>query len=439
MLDSNSTVRAALAACRNLFHSTFAGLLLSVCLTSVPVSALRAQAETPANIYMDTNGDGELELVALDELAPPGIGSIPVLFVHGHNTDSDMDEDLNFEKNWKLPLNGFPSFKQALDHVDNAGLGIEAYFIRFIDQHRSIVADAREIEWAVEHILKRHDTSHDPFTQTPTTTARVAIIGYSKGAISSRCYLRSLQPAPAEPGPCDFGVPRNGFNPVSEFVAIAPPNHGLDTLGGLTSLAGSQLKDGYGTICFVPLVSGGGFISSLNGHPTTDSKRVNSPPGNWIPGPYAGEAPGIRSNGSSSASGTLYLSLYANGALGANDFEPRDFVGGHYPSDDCRGRKLARNLASGALNIPVSTIDGSDVITVHKNTVHGPRVICLALYAVSHHNFPTPPESVTCEADGQIPLVPLPPPWWWPLVLIILSLIVVWILVVVLTLKPKDG
>lgn len=432
---------AVCARCRQL-RLTLTGLLLPTLLMIAPLDSILAQPDGTAMVYI---GFGAEE-VLLGADSDPVSGKTPVLFVHGHDSQSlfagpgcTTDENQpNYKKNWQLPCDDLPSFSQTLAHADNAGLDIEPYFIHFEDQNRSIVEDARDIEWAVEYILKRHDTSYDPFTQD-STGVKIAIVGYSKGTISTRCYLKRLQPAPSEPGPCNFGVPRDGFNPVSEFVAIAPPNHGINILSGSSSLAVNQLKDGYRTVCPFTLPTGGEFISTLNGHSTTDSERSGTEPGNWVPGPYGSEAPGIRANDSDSDSGTLYLSLYADGTLNDDSFEPRDFVGGHYPSDDCRGRKLARNLASGAVNIPVSTVPVGNEFVVHRKTVHTPRVICLALYAVSHHNFPTPPESVACETDGQIPLVPLPPPWWWSLLLIILSLIVVSIVVVVLYVKPEDG
>src|SRR5262245_25917263 len=70
----------------------------------------------------------------------------PVLFVHGHNPDDASDADFNYRKNWVQAVNGLPSFQLTLDDPANAStLDIEPYFIRFVDQHRSIVEDARDI------------------------------------------------------------------------------------------------------------------------------------------------------------------------------------------------------------------------------------------------------------------------------------------------------
>jgi hypothetical protein len=45
---------------------------------------------------------------------------------------------------------------------------------------------------------------------------RVAVVGFSMGTLSSRYYLTNL-----------MGDRRNGTITVSDFVALAPPNHGL--------------------------------------------------------------------------------------------------------------------------------------------------------------------------------------------------------------------
>ncbi|NJN00843.1 MAG: hypothetical protein HC793_04580, partial [Aquincola sp.] len=153
--------------------------------------------------------------------APPDRPKLPVLFVHGHNPTDD-DTDFNYKKNWWNDLNTLPSFKRTLEA--NLGLGIEPYYIRFEDQDRSIDLDANEIQEAVDLILQRHDPNG-------TANVRVAIIAYSKGTISARKYLKNLdaqQPA---------------LNPISTFVAIAPPNHGINvaSLGAFTSTAAQQL------------------------------------------------------------------------------------------------------------------------------------------------------------------------------------------------------
>ncbi len=114
---------------------------------------------------------------AADPLTSAPQKRCPVLFVHGHNADDANDADFNYRKNWVQAVDGLPSFQQTLDDPANtATLDIEAYFIRFVDQHRSIVEDARDIGDAVERILARHDSSYTPFMANPSTAVRVAII-----------------------------------------------------------------------------------------------------------------------------------------------------------------------------------------------------------------------------------------------------------------------
>ena len=164
-----------------------------------------------------------------------------MLFVHGHNPDDANDADFNYRKNWVQAVDGLPSFQQTLeDPANTATLDIEAYFIRFVDQHRSIVEDARDIGDAVERILARHDSSYTPFMASPSTSVRVAIISFSKGTVSARLYLKSL-----ETQQFDLPAPRAGFNPVSEFVALSPPNHGIALSPLLTLNLASGTHNGF--------------------------------------------------------------------------------------------------------------------------------------------------------------------------------------------------
>lgn len=399
------------------------GLLLVAFWVVSSVSTVWAQAEV--YLYVDLDGDGVKEETTLSATTPTLQGKIPVLFVHGHNLLNPNDTDFGYRKNWQQSPSGLTSFKETLDLSENAWLNIEPYYIRFQTQNRSIVEDAREIGWAVEHILHRHDPTHVPFTQNPSTNVKVAIIGYSKGTISSRLYLKSLHEQQY-----DLPPPRDGFNPVSEFSAIAPPNHGLAlNLGALalalgdpsilSSLALKQLNNGYKHDCSQYLLhrtESQHFIKNLNGHDIEDSQPPSPPDPNWSLGEYDAEAWGSRSNSSPTSAGTLYVNLYANSD--ANGVA-RDSVGGHYPSNDCQGRVLAKNLAPDAENIEVSAIPGQDPTNVHVNTVHTPEVICLALYTVARHRVPNDPETFTCETVGQIPLIPQPYPWWWIIIALV--------------------
>ena len=324
----------------------------------------------------------------------------PVLFVHGHNPDDANDADFNYRKNWVQTVNGLPSFQQTLDDPANAAtLDIEAYFIRFVDQHRSIVEDARDIGDAVERILARHDSSYTPFMANPSTPGRVAIIAFSKGTISARLYLKSL-----ETQQFDLPAPRGGFNPVSEFVALSPPNHGIALPPLLTlNLAVRQLNNGYTDACqpFIVGATGRDFIQDLNGHPITDSQSVPL-------GSFDREAPLSRHPTDDRVGvGTLYVTVYADGN--------RDAVGGGTPSNDCQGRLLAKNLAPHARNIEVPEIPdmprtnvgfGADPIplSVHRNTPHTPAVICLALVTVVHQKAPS--DDFRCASTGAVPRIP---------------------------------
>jgi hypothetical protein len=319
--------------------------------------------------------------------SPPPAGRLPVLFVHGHNPQSDNDADFNYKKNWWDSSNLLPSFKQALDLPQNAGLGIEPYFIRFQDQHRSISDDAAEIGNAVDRIIRRHDPAYAP---GESSAVKVAVIGYSKGTISTRKYLKD-RAAAAE------GGTGPAFNPVSVFVAIAPPNHGINVAGPnvFSSLSGQQLLNGYGAITCQPVFGDGprDYIQSLNGHSIQHTHQSQ-----YSGAAYPTEAPGSRADGEPPSAGTLYVTLFADGN--------RDFVGGDSPSDDCQGRRFASNLSPDAVNIPLAAIQGGSEALVHANTVHTPEVMCHALYAAVHGRSPA---AQTCQMTGGLPVVPPAP------------------------------
>jgi len=326
--------------------------------------------------------DGSDALVPENPVPVSTLG-VPVLFVHGHNLDDAMDQDFNYKKNWQLPLDypillKLPSFKIALDLPQNSNLGIEPYYIRFQDQNRSISEDAAEIREAVTRILRRHG---DP----NALQVKVVIIAYSKGTISSRWYLQNMLPA---------------SRPVSEFIAISPPNHGLQASASATSssLALRQLNNGYGEQCTSFSEAGSlDFIENLNGHAIGDSMTSTAQ------GPqFNGEAPHSRADGTALNQGVLYIALYAN--------NNRDYVGGGTPSGDCQGRVVAKNLSEQAVNREVSQVNGVTSLGVHANTVHTPEIICLALHAAVNHAAPSPGLSCpTQSVNGrQVPVIPVP-------------------------------
>ncbi len=337
--------------------------------------------------------------------SPAPAGRKPVLFVHGHKPGLSPEPGPNYIVNWQDPRDG-TSFKNTLEHADNSQLDIEAYYINFADQDRSILDDANAISFAVTRILKRHDPNFD---QTGTTAVRVAIIAYSKGTLSARLYLKSLD-EPLADLPADFPaavsddnvlVPPPAFNPVSEFVAISPPNHGIRPLPFVTpnSISASQLYNGRTRVLCDPFSISGpwitGFFTHLNGYPLNNA--VNADAAMKIK-----EAPGSRPDGAPPHTGVLYLALYAAGNA--------DFIGGDAPetAGDCDDRPHARNLAPDAVNIEVTGIQGGTSVEVHQNTVHHSDVICAALHTVIHQRAPAGPLDTLCAQNGGVPVIPLP-------------------------------
>lgn len=328
---------------------------------------------TTVELY-DQNGN------LVPELPDPISGNrTPVLFVHGHNLNSGMDEDFNYRKNWQDPLDypfvlRQPSFKIALDLPQNSNLNIEPYYIRFQDQNRSIIEDVGAIDIAIKRILKRHN---DP----EATQTKVVIIAYSKGTISSRWYLKNIMPV---------------YQPVSDFIAIASPNHGLSSVG--SNLASRQLNNGYDSGCssFNEIYSEN-FIENLNGHPIGDTRTDSQQRSE-----YSDEAASSRPNNVPMDNGVLYVTFHAN--------SNRDFVGGNTPSNDCQGRILAKNLAPNAINMEIPEIYGLTPAGVHANTVHTSEVICKALYTAVHHQAPTPDFSCVMENvdNRNVPVIPIP-------------------------------
>ena len=340
-----------------------------------------ASAQAPAQVHMhdDTLLAADTNVADVKNGTVPR--RIPVLFVHGHNADSDNDVELNYHRNFQDDAR--TSFYQTLELRKNAWLDIEDYYIRFTDQAHSISQDALAIRDAVDLILHRHDTSYSyPHVDGETTQVRVVIIAYSKGTISSRLYLKNL-----------LADQNYDFNPISEFIAIAPPNHGIEVLS--SSCSGQQLMNGRRITgnppcqvipsllqanCDTDPAGGENFISNLN-------------TGNEAPGSRADTANGVPNPISA---GTLYVTLYASG--------DRDFVGGDTDPVTCNSRPLARNLSPNAVNIPISSITGGTSTLVHQNTIHTADVICKALYAAVHHRSPM---GLTCsETVDSKPVVP---------------------------------
>lgn len=374
---------------------------LTVGLLALVTASDVASAQANPEIYIrvlnaNTSVPDDLIEVALDDASPPPRGRLPVLFVHGHNLLFGDDSNRNYRVNWQDELNGLPSFMMALDLPANReALGIEDYYIRFQDQHRSIADDAADIAAAVERIRRRHDPRYD---ERPTSV-QVVIIAFSKGTLSTRLYLKNVDDENRRTG--------RSFRPVSEFIAIAPPNHGISSgIGAADSCALQQMMDAVGEDCTALTPpqncspSPADFFQTLNGHPITDTQVLDATDS------YPTEAPGSRANMDEGevtpnppTEGTLYVTLYA-----ADDRD--QIVGGGSDSDDCRGRRIAKNLSPHAINIPVD-VPAFLPAAVHPRTVHTREVICKALYAAVHHRSP---EGQTCSPDdGDVPVIPPPP------------------------------
>jgi len=360
-----------------------------------------AAAQTKVEVY---GSDAEV----LVDFGTHPTNQLPVLFVHGHNFQKDMDDDYNYKKNWVDPLCNLPSFAQALDR--NPHLAIEPYYLRFETQNRPIAEDAAEIARAVDLILHRHDPDYILSNPRRSTHAQVAIIAMSKGTISSRLYLKQLSDYAALgcDGSRDLPCVGPGFYPVSELIAIAPPNHGLNTLVTGKSEALRELNNGYGPLCF-PLGSGTNFIQNLNGHSICDTfgksgctlcpcQTMHTEP----EAIYPSEAPLSRAPDAPLRDGVLYLTLFA--ANGADEL-----TGGHALSDDCQGRRLALNLSPDAVNIPLAKEEvGFCLSTTHSLTPHWPKTICRALYTATHHRASL--ETPYCPLDAEkVPQIPAPP------------------------------
>ncbi|MGD8665019.1 MAG: VWA domain-containing protein [Desulfobacterales bacterium] len=314
----------------------------------------------------------------LTENSAPPARKIPVLFVHGHDPNPDPSNP-NYQKNWWHSLGNLPSFKQTLALPQNACLGIEPYFIYFEDQGRSIALDAADIGDAIDSILARHQPQ-DP----NNPDLKVVIIAYSKGTLSSRTYIKNLHD-------------NNSDIPVSAFIAIAPPNHGLNMpVLPSASLAARQLNNGYGGVtCWSLGADAEDFIADLNGHDIQDTRAANFDPSI----DYASEAPGSRPPGSPPQDGVLYVTLYAG--------DNGDFVGGSTPSDDCQGRVLAKNLADNAVNIDFLEVPGNGPVSVHQNTVHWPQTIFTALYTAVYQQVP-PDDVIVGVTGSNPPIIPAP-------------------------------
>jgi pimeloyl-ACP methyl ester carboxylesterase len=257
---------------------------------------------------------------------------------------------------------------------------------------RSIADDALDILAAIEGGLDSGGVQQTGILNRPEYAAveKVALVGYSQGAISSRYYLKN-----------HMGTRRNGAVTVSVFAALAAPNHGAggtfscgdpsqpdrstrELCGGRTATVVSQgLPCGACLKTIFPPVPGDpdlfstnlpgdeAFLSDLNGH------AFSADCGGSIAQPEL-EAPRSRPT---TPGGVLYLNLYA-----ANNEDL--IVGGDTQSLDCYGRRLARLHAPDAVNRQISGVPSTLPETVHGNFPHHRPTICSVLRTIADQQAP---------------------------------------------------
>ncbi len=311
---------------------------------------------------------------------------IPVLFVHGAAS--------GVGPTWFEPGTGAMSTSVAAGLAANPQLPIDAFYIE-MPLHgnnqsvtRTIDQDAQDLLAMIEGGLDSNGGTQVGILNMPAYQAigRVAIVGYSLGSISARYYIKNR-----------MGSRRNGAITVSEFVALASPNHGIASVfligcnvADQPDLIGRQLcagrtATGFSAGLFTPCGCAGSpppvftsnnsdeltFLETLNGHPLLDSCQAT---------PSAPtEAPSSRPT---TAGGVLYASLYA---AGNDDL----IVGGHTQIRDCLGRKLARNLASDAANREITGVPGGVAnLATHGNFPHHWPTICMTLRTLVDHQVP---------------------------------------------------
>ena len=357
------------------------------------ITVLFAEEASAFQLFWVDDAGAQQEITATNGNCPSAPKSRPVLFVHGHPLDGSTSSTPSFRRNW---IEG-TSFNAALTLSENQALDIEDYYIEFTVADRSIVEDANKIGEAIALIQA---------CQNPAAPAsvKIAIIAYSKGTISTRLYLRARHAAGQNPSvdvsaefPGDVSLTPHspGANPVSEFIAIASPNHGIRALLIIADeLPIQQLNNGRWRAApclqFTDMRARD-FMSKVNG--------VDAQTGNWS---GAHETPGNRPNGAPVADGTLFVSIYDND----------DAVGGDVPeSSDCATpkRKQAFNRGANAENIQINVANlggQTNAIDVHVATPKHPEVICRALYTVVHHRVPPQGTADVCDAPSGIPIVP---------------------------------
>jgi hypothetical protein len=352
------------------------GVLLAVAEQQGAVRLFRAPAWTQASSLPLA---GRVDAVAF---RPRNVAArLPVLFVHGAGS--------GVGPTWFEPGAG-TSVAAAL--AANPQLPIDAFYIEMPvhgggqNLARTVEQDAQDLLAMIEGGTDSQGGTQVGILNMPAYQAvgRVAIVGYSLGTISARYYLKNL-----------MGTRRNGAITVSEFVALASPNHGIasaflvgcddvnqpDRIGrqlcaGRTATVASALAScGCGFVtppAFSTNQAGDDtFLETLNGHPLADSCQATPA--------AATEAPLSRPT---TPDGVLYASFYAAGNADV-------LVGGHTQERDCLGRRLARNLAPDAVNREITGVPGGNLnLDTHGNFPHHWPTICMALRTVVDHQVP---------------------------------------------------
>ncbi len=343
---------------------------------------------------LTANQAGDVQPVAIGRTRQTP-ARLPVLFVHGHSGDAAAA--------WQQPgSTGTTSFDAVL--AANPGLAIDPIYLNLpvhggsdpVIQARSIADDALDILAAIEGGPDSNGVQQTGILNRPEYAAvgKVALVGYSQGAISSRYYLKNL-----------MGTRRSEAITVSVFAALAAPNHGAggtfscgnasqpdrssrELCGGRTATFASQ-----GSPCgaclksLVPPVAGDPdpfstnlpgdetFLTDLNGHPfSADCSGSIAQP--------ELEAPRSRPT---TPDGILYLNLYA-----ANNEDL--IVGGDTQSLDCFGRRLARLHAPDAVNRQIGGVPPTLPQTVHGNFPHHRPTICSVLKTIVNRQVPAETE-----------------------------------------------
>jgi hypothetical protein len=322
---------------------------------------------------------GRVDAIAFRPAPTQVAARIPVLFVHGYADGSVTT--------WIDP-GTLASFAHALP--TNPQLPVDAFYLELplrgsaYPQNfgRSIADDAVDILAAIEGGVDSRGNTQVGILNMPAYSkfGRVALVGFSMGTLSSRYYLTN-----------HMGDRRGGTITVSDFVALAPPNHGLAGLfafcanqaepdKSLRQLCGGHMATWSSATTPCPCIppkappfttntgNDATFLIHLNGHALTDSCSANQ---------YASEGPNSRP---STPGGVLYAAFYA---ADGDDI----FVGGDTQGGDCLGRRLARNMANDAENREIFNIPGGP-LDIHDNTPHFWDTICMTLRTIVDHQVP---------------------------------------------------